>query len=100
MPEENGSPSFDISPDAVGLSIDATGVVLTFSQSETEAESGTYGVVRLSREMLKLTAFFIRENIVQHEQEAGVTWPIPPEILTLNEVDLEKWAWFWEQEQE
>ena len=53
--------------------------------------------IRTSLERLKVMAFVLQRQILEHERMAGVTIPIPTNVLNDLRVGLEDWEAFWQR---
>lgn len=51
--------------------------------------------LRLSLENIKLLAFFLRRQILQHEQNLGVDIQVPQQVLNQLQIGAEDWRSFW-----
>lgn len=51
--------------------------------------------VRLSLENMKLLAFFLYRQIMQHEQNLGVNVQVPQQVLNQVQIGAEDWQTFW-----
>lgn len=90
---------FDVYSDEMELSITESGASLSFGKSsEGDDPDVLLGVVRVSNEMLKLMAYFIRESMAHHQDTHGLEWNIPRDVLEGLGVDIGDWEKFWVQD--
>jgi hypothetical protein len=54
--------------------------------------------VRMSLEAMKLLAFFLHRQIIQHEKNLGVNIQVPQQVLNAVRIGPEDWQMFWKLE--
>ena len=91
--------SFDVYADGFGVTITPMGARIQFVLNATGANDGGsvehLGTVRMSNELLKLLAYYIRGYILHNEQQLGVEWPVPSTVLAQSNISQEAWDAFW-----
>ena len=94
---------FDISIDSVDPIVGAHGIVLCLGRTAVgDAEDGIrtitqedVGIVRMSIEHAKLTAFLLRRAIAGYEQQFDVSVSVPASILKSSQISDREWDKFW-----
>ena len=90
---------FDVYVDRFEVTITSMGASLQFSLTGVgTANQGSFehiGTIRMSNELLKLLAYYIRGYIIYNEQQLGVEWPVPGELLALSNIPQQAWDAFW-----
>ncbi len=77
------------------------GMLINFNLSSAQAGSGypgplnTVARVRMSWEMSKVLTFILLRYIKKTEEERGVSYPIPVEILNTLKIPKEDWDGLW-----
>jgi len=50
----------------------------------------------MSLEHLKIMTFLLHRQLLQYEQQSGVSIPLPVQILTALQIKQEDWQAFWQ----
>jgi hypothetical protein len=94
----------DVYADQFQLSTAIYGATLNFLvSSPTPPAPGTappierLATVRMSLEHLKVMAFILRRQVLQHEQQTGTTIQIAAQALNGLQIGLEDWERFWRE---
>ena len=92
----------DVYADQFQINTSAFGCVLNFSASgPTPPAPGAapqvqrLATVRMSLEHLKVMAFLLHRQLLQHETQTGITIQIPTQVLNGLGVGQEDWTRFW-----
>ena len=93
---------FDLYSDSVMVSTTPWGANLSFQLREAHpspppniAQPMQLGTIRMSTEHLKVMAFIIRRQILEHEREGGVSYDVPTAVLSQLQIAREDWDIFW-----
>ena len=92
---------FDAYTDAFKVTVTPFGANLSFQLREAHPtpheapKLETLGTVRMSVEHLKLMAVMIRNQIRRSEEQTGITFQVPTNVLTQLGIPPEDWTAFW-----
>ena len=93
---------FDVYADQFQVVIGPWGSSLNFSVSSPHPpgpgqmpQVTQVGTIRMSAEHLKALTFLIRRQVIQIEQNAHITYPVPVEVLNGLGISPEDWNAFW-----
>jgi len=97
MPEEKEIPEYY--SDQFMIAGGPYGAVINFAKSPPEPGPGKVpemvARVRTSYEHLKTMTFVLARHVKQIERENGVSYPIPPKVLSSLGIAKEDWDGFW-----
>lgn len=92
----------DVYADQFTISTGPYGAMLSFNvSSHIPAAPGQVqqpervATIRMSLEHLKVMAFILHRQLMQHEQQTGTTIPLPQQILNQLQIGREDWDAFW-----
>ncbi len=92
----------DVYSDQFQINLGVYGCVLNFSVSGATPpapgalpQSERVATIRMSLEHLKLMTFLIHRQLSQFEAQAGVSIPIPVQVLSSLQIRQEDWQTFW-----
>lgn len=98
------SESIDVYIDQFQINTGPFGCTLNFSVTAPTPpapgavpQSEHLATVRTSLEHLKVMAFIMRRQVLQHESKAGVRIEVPIEVLNAIGIGSEDWDSFWRQ---
>jgi len=97
-----GEPA-DVYCDQFQINLNAYGCNLNFLISShlppapgAVPQSERLATVRMSLEHLKIMTFLLHRQLLQYEQQSGVSIPLPVQILTALQIRQEDWQAFWQ----
>lgn len=92
----------DVYSDQLQVTTAVFGCTINFMRSNpTPPAPGTapqierLATVRMSLEHLKVMVFILHRQMRVHEDQTGISIPIPPQVLNGLQVGLEDWEKFW-----
>ena|SRR3989442_15162560 len=93
----------DVYSDQFQINLNAYGCTLNFLISSPSPPApgavpqiDRLATVRMSLEYLKIMAFLLHRQLIQYEQQTGVSIPLPIQILTSLQIRQEDWHAFWQ----
>ena len=92
----------DVYADQFQITLGPYGATLGFQLSKptppvpgTTPQADRVVTVRMSLEHLKVMAFLLTRHLRQYQREAGITVPLPGEVLNSLRIGREDWDAFW-----
>jgi hypothetical protein len=92
----------DLYIDTYQVSTNPYGCTINFSLSQalptapgTPPRAEPVASVRMSLENMKLLAFFLYRQMMQHERNLGVEIQVPKQVLNAVQIGPEDWQGFW-----
>lgn len=93
---------FDVYSDQFQVVLNPWGASLNFQLTPAQppapgqpTPADLLGTTRMSMEHLKALVFISRRQIMQVERAAGVSYPLPMEVLNQMGISPEDWETFW-----
>ena len=92
----------DVYADQFQIHLGVNGCIFNFSMSRPDPpplgsppQSERVATIRMSLEHLKMMTFLVHRQLCQFESQAGISIPIPVQVLSSLQIRQEDWQAYW-----